>query len=1348
MMTFIKNNILLLLLSLTVLGQQQNIRLRTIGPEHGLPSIRVNTVYQDNYQYMWIGTEVGLKRYDGYQMQSINTAEKAVSPLNNEPIRSLLQDKKNRLWIATVNLGVGYLDLSDYRFTEIGPILDGAQLEVRDLALDQDQILWVATWRGLFKVDTKKDSLVIEKADNKELSIRCLHVDERGQLWVGTESKGLFTWSARDASLQRFNPLIFPDGRRIYSLLQIDDETFMAALIEKIVIFKPNSDKAEELDIRGEFESGEITSLVKDRTGGIWAGSSNVGLIHFPSGKWSPVFYSGINEYGESLRSSGILDLVLDHHGTMWVATRGAGLQLFDPETPFHLYTKDDGSETGISDPSIRAIVKDDENLWVGSYGGLDCFSLETGQRKHFDHLSQNRYLPNKNVYALVSDEENDLWIGTEGGGLFRLPQGSEQIHQIDFGTDSHDEARQIYELLVTKDSLLLIGTGNGLYQLNMREREWPQVKRIPLELERTNVLDGEDIFALLQSRDGSIWVGTRAVGLYKLDEKYAIQNGYFYRKDDLNSLSSNQIKCIHEDQAGLIWVGTQGGGLNRLNPGDGSFFRITEQQGLADNTVYGILEDGSGRLWMSTNLGISVYDPESGVIENYGLEYGLQSNEFNTGAFYRSKDGDMYFGGIGGLNRFHPMEVQDKTSQLKVTITDFLVKNRSVNPGNDLLPENISMLKEITISHKETLITLEFSAMDFIDPEGTEYRYRLHDVTQGWIAEESSHRMATFTNPPSGSHLFEIQARRSQNHDFGPVKQLLIRVKPAPWKSPWALTLYLLVFLGILLNLRQNEIKKINLQTELNRNRQEAQKLSEIDEMKSRLISNVSHELRTPLTLLGGQIEQLSQTAGSKLTPQARKSLQSAKRSLVRITALSDQLFELARFAAGKIHLKASRHDLVETLSNILEDFKGQVGSKDHKLIFNCEVETLPIYLEQAKFEQILFNLLSNAIKFSHKGSEVSVDLFDDRREKERGVGNFAIIRVRNRGRGIPASALTNIFDRLYQIDSTDSDEKGGAGIGLALVKELVELHGGSISVSSEPEGETIFEFTLPKGLDHLSQGEIADIPQKETPVAVIEDEITLDDYRQSKILVVEDDLELRDFISQGLSTNYKVITADDGAKGYQIAQKELPDMVVSDVNMPNKNGLQLLREIRNDAVLSHVPVILLTGQTSAQDRFKGYEALANDYIGKPFKMEELKIRIESLFRSRQQLTDKLKNEGLQGLVLGSNLTRNDDRLLLKLKELIEANLDNSDLTVEHLAKSVFMSKRQMERKIKDITGQPPAELIRQIRLATARKYLMEGVFATVAEISHAVGFKNVKYFSRLFRNQYGQSPSEILKD
>ena len=611
-----------------------------------------------------------------------------------------------------------------------------------------------------------------------------------------------------------------------------------------------------------------------------------------------------------------------------------------------------------------------------------------------------------------------------------------------------------------------------------------------------------------------------------------------------------------------------------------------------------------------------------------------------------------------------------------------------------------------------------------------------------------TSQHIATYTDLPAGTHELRIQAAQSSTDFVGKVRRLTIQSTPAPWNSTWARAAILVMIFLVLYLIRQNEIKKLMLRVELKKKKLETQKLNEIDEMKSRLISNVSHELRTPLTLLAGHIENLSKAVGKNMSPQGKASLEDAQRGLQRVTSLSDQLFELARFTSGKIKLKASKQDLGVVLKRITEEFRGQSVSNNNEVVFLHEGFPVEVFLDTGKVEQILFNLLSNALKYSNKNSQIKVELLDDQRTHEGGQGSFAVIRVSNFGRGIPPSALTNIFERLYQIDSGGGDDRGGAGIGLALVKELVELHGGSISVESDPGGETHFEFTIPKGSDHLSSEEIANTPEKQTPIAVIDIGHTMPDPTQMKILIVEDDVELSAFIKQGLKKDYTIILAKDGVSGLELARKELPDLILSDVNMPNKDGIQLLKEVREDLVLSHVPFILLTGQTSPQNRIRGYAALANDYIGKPFKMDELKVRIESLFRSRQQLINKLKENGLQRLVSESNLSKTDDRFFTKLKEAIHTHLNNSELTVEELAKEVFMSKRQLERKIKDITGQSPAGLIRLTRLETARNYLMEGSFATVAEVAYAVGFNNVKYFSRLFHNQFGKTPNDVLKN
>ena len=1329
-------------------AQKPGIRLQNIGIERGLSQSTIKSFLQDSRGYMWFGTEDGLNRYDGYDIKIYKNDPDDSTSIQDSDLRCLVEDEHKRLWIGSGMSELGYLDLVTEKFVYLSMNGQDAPLHTRDMKLDAHGLLWAATWNGLYWVDTKEDIPKLHKKNSTYSKLRALNFDDSGILWIGTEEKGLLRLTGALEEITAVDLGTETSHNRIYCVLPAKNDDLLLGVNGGLIRYNKAIETSRFTQIQTPTDTAEVTALIYDRQGTLWIATTNTGLVEMDEATGDMVYHTGEDGRSNSLSTSGILSLYLDSQGLLWVGTRGYAVQFFDPETPFKYYGPIRDAQQGLLDPSIRAITGNDNVLWVGGYSGLNRFDRRSGVVTSFGPYPKPGGLGNKNIYALNMNPNGSLWIGTEGGGLYLMEEESHRIQGVPFHSGVNLEADHIYEFLALNNNVLLVGTGDGLYEIKDDPLKGFTYNKIQLGGDEQTTLDGEDIIALMQSSDETIWVGTSANGIYRLNSDYSLLEHLTRDRKNQRSISNNRIKSIFESNKGQVWIGTNGGGLNRWNPEELIFDHFDENDGLPDNTIYGIMEDDTGALWVSTNKGLARFDPASGYIQKFGTESGLQSTEFNTGAFYKSSSGEMFFGGIQGLNGFFPEQVSKVNTELSVSLTGLLVSNQLIAPGSALLPRAIDQLEEIMLNYNERIITFEFSAMNFKNPMQTQYRYQLVGATPDWIYTAADNRKATFTTLPQGRHKLQIQARSNANQAFGPAKELLVIVQPAPWSSWWARVGYLLVLLFVLKIIRKNELKKIELRKELDYNKQEAKKLNEMDEMKSRLISNVSHELRTPLTLLGGHIENLSESARNELTPRGKQNLQAAQNSLERVTVLSDQLFELARFASGKITLSTRRLDLVTELKKITGEFQRQSTRSDRKLEFIHSEHPVEVYLDLGKLEQILFNLLSNAMKFSHPHSTITIELLDDRPVDELGLGNFALVRVSNFGQGIPPSALTNIFERLYQIDSTGSSDKGGAGIGLALVKELVELHGGGISVESEPEGKTIFEFTIPRGSDHLSINEIQDAPKKETPDAVIDNTATLIDPTQLKILVVEDDKELRNFIKEGLENEYTVILAEDGVSGYAQAQKELPDLILSDLNMPQRDGLQLLKNVREDLVLSHVPVILLTGQTAPQDRVRGYAAMANDYIDKPFKLDELKVRITSIIRSRQQLILKLKNEDFQTLISESKLSRTDDRLLLKLKEVIDTQMNRSDLTVETLAKEVFMSKRQLERKLKDLTGQSPADLIRQIRLQTARKYLMDGSYATVAEISFAVGFKNVKYFSRLYRNQFDKSPNDILKN
>ena len=1350
----------------TAAAQTPGFRLSQFSLDQGLSQSTVEAIIQDSRGYMWFGTTDGLNRYDGNGLKIYRNNPDSRETLSDNYIRCLVEDRQQRLWVGTDAGGLNFLDLVQDHFHQIPLYLDSMETsqtrQIWDLYLDQDDKLWVATWNGLFTIDLNDDHPKAQHIPTPAKQLRRLAKDDSGNIWIGTENSGVIRYPKPLPPDFKLSLPSITGNKRILAIEIDDSQTVWIGRRGELIEYHPDSNELFQYPYLDAFgENDEVISLVADQDNILWVGTSTNGLIQFDRSTKVQRAHTPLPNLPWGISGSTIFEIYRDGEGLLWLGTNGDGVQYFDPRSPFKYYYHQPHDNYSLSNNSVRSILTDKSgNLWVGTYGGLDRFNQANQSVRHYNAHNTHAGGPfNPNVYCLTFDPDSNLWIGTEGGGLYRMDYGTNIIYQPStMFPDSHSvDLNLVFELFTCPDSGLLIGTGAGLFYLAPGNNYRDPWKKIDLTTTAPKIRDEADVLAILQDKWGRTWVGTDGDGLYLLNRDYSIQKNFEHSTDDRFSLSNNRIKSLFIDSQDKLWIGTNGGGLNSLDEESDHFTYYNQNNGMTDNTIYGILDDSAGRLWLSTNNGISVYDPSiDRVVSNFGVAYGLQNKEFNTGAFFQAPDGEMYFGGIGGLSAFYPEEVLSQIKARRVVLTALRVENIPVKTGqpysgNILLPKDISILSELELSYREKIVSLEFSSMNYLTGPTDEYRYKLSGVNDNWVYTHATNRLATFTHLPSGRYAFEVEARSAASLNFGPTRKLFLTIEPPPWKTWWAYGIYIILLGLILVTLRQNEIKKIVLKNELKRKQDEATRLNEIDQMKSRLIANVSHELRTPLTLLDNHIDELGQEIGPVLSNVAKKSLKNVKSSLVRVNNLSDQLFELSRFAAGKVRLSALKTDVRQLCIEIGDEFRHHFSKRELSIDFHTPEQPVFIYLDRPKFEQIMLNLLTNAQKFSTPGSAIKLELLDDQLSDDQGLGSFVKVRITNVGKGIGPQAIHNVFDRLFQVDSNDITEKGGVGIGLALVKELVELHGGTIRVKSTPEKETVFEFTLPKGSGHLMPDEkvaveVSAVSSSSAAASSAATVQSLIEPGSTRVLVVEDDDELRDFVCDSLSESYAIVQASNGRDGYKLACDFLPDLIVSDVVMPGGDGLELLQAVRADSVLTHVPVIFLTAQSSGEDRLQGYEATANDYIIKPFKIDELRIRIANILEDRRKLMEAFRENDASGMLSQNQIGKDDEKFYNQIKQQILTNLDQSEFNVDQLAKNMFMSKRQLERKLKDLTGYPPAEFIRRMRLNQAHNFLQNGSFTTVAEVAYAVGFKNVKYFSRLFFQQFGSHPSELF--
>jgi len=813
---------------------------------------------------------------------------------------------------------------------------------------------------------------------------------------------------------------------------------------------------------------------------------------------------------------------------------------------------------------------------------------------------------------------------------------------------------------------------------------------------------------------------------------------------NDSNSISSNIIQCIHEDQNQKLWIGTIMG-LNLMNRETNTFTSFSTQDGLPGNSINAIQEDEEGNLWISTNNGIAKFNTQNFTSKNYTKEDGLQGNEFSSYVSCKTKEGEILFGGDNGFTIFKPQDIQDNKTLPKVVITDFKLFNQPVviNGEGSPLTQHISQTKEITLTHKQSVFSFEFVALSNVSPEKNHYAYMLEGFDDDWN-EVGKKRDASYTNLNAGTYYFKVRASNNDGFLSEEGAQLKITILPPPWLSWWAYSFYVLLIIGLLLSVWLYTIKRIKEGEEHKKN-----------EQNLRFFMNVSHEFRTPLTLILHPLNKLL----SFDNPEVQAAAKTIQLSSSKLLNLVNQLLDYRRMDLGKRPLKAVKTDIVAFTKNIFTLFTGLGEVKNIKFRFVCQAPEIEVWFDVDKYEKILNNLLSNAIKFTPAGGEVEVSIA---KLTSKGHTNEVEIRVKDSGIGLDAKQAKHVFERFY----SDDKSKTGTGIGLNYTKSLVELHKGKIFVESTLSVGSTFIVRLPLGASHLkkrkSDDEVFNLDNfqhqmhqldalkydiqttDEEDVHISEGEESTNRRKSKKplLLIVEDNKKLRTQLREQLARTYTVSEAINGLKGWEMALKTIPDLIISDVMMPEMDGIELCQKLKNTSRTSHIPVILLTAQSTDSHKIQGYDSGADQYISKPFNYEVLESRIKSLLIQRKRLHNIFRK---QIEVTPSDITATtiDEQMIQKALDFVEKHISNSELSVEDLSAELQVTRGHLYRKLMSITGKSPSDFIRSIRLKRAAQ-LLRSSRLTVSEIAYKVGFSNPKYFSKCFKVEFDLTPSK----
>jgi signal transduction histidine kinase/DNA-binding response OmpR family regulator len=831
--------------------------------------------------------------------------------------------------------------------------------------------------------------------------------------------------------------------------------------------------------------------------------------------------------------------------------------------------------------------------------------------------------------------------------------------------------------------------------------------------------------------------------------------NEYLSVPEDSSTIIDNNFLSAYEDQKGTLWLGCQNG-LVKFNRLKNNFTRFYGNNGFVDGGVSQILEDDHGYLWMSTGNGITKFNPVTGEFKDYYSTSYFPEIKFYNKVGCKSKNGEMYFGGKNGFIRFHPDSIKDNPFIPPIVITSFRKFEKPFPFG-----------KEIELSHSDNFISFEFAALSYISSAENQYAYKMEGVDKDWVYC-GTRRFASYPNMDPGEYVFRVKGSTSNRVWNEAGTSIKIIILPPWWKAWWAYLSYAGIFIFALYGIRRYELNRLHLKNQVKLDEVVLKEKEETEKIKSTFFANISHEFRTPLTLILGPAEKIS----SDTSDDVKKDANIIKRNSRRLLQLINQLLDLSKLESGKLKLEVSKGNIVSFVKGVALSFESLAESKDIILKLLPEKEFIELYFDKEKMMQILTNILSNAFKFTPKEGKITVSVktnppsFPPLLKGELNGGSVEI-KIRDTGIGISHEEIPKLFDRFYQVDSSHTREYEGTGIGLALTKELVELHHGGIKVESEKGSFTEFTLEFPLGRDHLKDEEI--VEEKETKVILSEtknlivpeqenNKVEADlvdsssktpqndiEMKEDKtiILIVEDNYDMRQYIRESLDGNYLIEEAVNGEQGVRKAEKIIPDLIVSDMMMPKMDGNELVKILKNDEKTSHIPIILLTAKAGQENKLEGLETGADDYLTKPFDIKELQVRIKNLIDIRKKLQEKFSKIGSRTSEINEKkLNSIDEKFMLRVGEVIEKHISEEEFDTEEFSKEIAMSRSHLHKKLKALTGKSASLYVRSVKMIKAKKMIEEQT-GNISEIAYSLGFSSPAYFTRCFKEEFGYPPS-----
>ena len=1324
-------------------GSIADYRFNHITKSDGLSHQHVTCFLQDDRGFIWIGTRNGLCLYDGYTIRNFYAKSGDTTSINHNFIRSLYQDSKKRIWIGTEKGICRYMPLIDAFKQYQYPLTS-----VSTISQNNNGELFATTSRlQQYNSITDKFERVIRIPDS--VNVNSFAFDSANNLWAGT-NYGLWIYNSEFSSISSFSglsnskPVTFD---HIINNIYFDDHgnAWIGKNGEGVIRLNMQSGQYSVWNKDSGLKDGLIRSIMEDADGNVWIGTEKGAAIISTSDKIVSIQQDFSNSYG--LNDNAIYSILRDRDNNMWIGTYFGGINIYEIQYRQFEHFTAGVTKKHIKGKAVRKIIEGNaNNLWIATEdGGLNRLNRNTGEIEKISHPNIS-----DNVHSLLLDTvTSELWIGMFRGGIVRYNTLNKSYKEYLADDASGLKSDYIFDLAKDKKGTVWAATTLGLHRFNKREERFERLEHLPLY--------NRFIYKLFVDSKDNLWVGTRAFGLIRIDNTSGNIKHWNSSEEGLPGLSDNFVTTIFEDKSNNIWVGTNNGGLN-LFDADKEIVSPVQTPALAnEKCIFGILEDDSARLWLSTNNGLVCYSPTYQSATKYLYGEDLPVEQFNYSSSLHAKNGLFYFGSVNGLLSFNPLSIRRIYSNPNIVFLNLYVGDSTVFPShkNSPLKANIDATESITLTYKQSrLFSIEYAAVSPVHAENIEYLVKMDGIDNNWNRAQKQRRIV-YSGIKHGEYVFRVKAViPNQGSSIANERWLKIKVLPPYYLSKIAFLVYSLLLFALVYFSYRLINSRIRIKNLIRIEHLEKENIKAMNNLKIDFFTNVSHELKTPLTLILSPLQSILDD--NELSVKMKQRLEPIFKNAHRMVKLIEELITFNKIESGQGDLQLQKGNPLVFIEELFYLFSEIAIKKQIDYQIHIENNDEEVWYSLSVVDKIISNLLSNALKYTPDGKSVRLSAAIIEKEDEL----FLNIEVADAGIGIAQNELDNIFTHFYQTARGKSFDKSGWGIGLALIHNLAKLHKGSITVQSKIDIGTTFNVLLNVTQNAFNEKQRSNLKANRefldkfnytkteilSNTLIPENVLLKNEYESGgdyTLLVVDDNEELAQFLYEMFSPHYKVLVSLNGKEALKIARKYSPDLAISDIMMPEMDGIEFCFSLKNDLLTSHIPVILLTAKQGAQNTIEGYESGADLYVEKPFNVHTLELMVQNLLNTRNQNRKNMR----ENLELGNDIdikNPRDEKLINDIKDFIHDNIDNEQLSVSDITSAMGISRTMLYMKMKNILDISISDYIRTIRLNKSKQIFLQGY--NISETAFMVGFSDPNYFSKCFKKQFGISPSDFI--